>query len=138
MAGYDLEIQGAVPVPLEITLTVCVLPGFFRFDVKRALLEALGTRDLPDGRRGFFHPDNFTFGQAVFLSRVIAAALAVPGVGSIDTGADTLVFKRLRHAPTDENARGVISIQRLEIAQLDNDPSRPENGRLELVMRGGS
>jgi hypothetical protein len=26
----------------------------------------------------------------------------------------------------------------LEIAQLDNDPSRPENGTLDLVMLGGS
>jgi hypothetical protein len=138
LAGYDLEIQGAVPVPLEIKLTVCVRPGFFRFDVEEALLEAFSNRDLPDGRRGFFHPDSFTFGQPVFLSRVIAAALAVPGVATVDTGADALTFKRLRHAPTAESLEGVLKMERLEIAQLDNDPSLPENGRLEFVMQGGS
>jgi hypothetical protein len=25
----------------------------------------------------------------------------------------------------------------MEIAELDNDPSFPENGRLELIVRGG-
>src|SRR6185436_8922019 len=49
MAGYDLEIQASIAVPLEIKLTVCVLPGFQRFDVKKALLDALGSRDLPGG-----------------------------------------------------------------------------------------
>src|SRR6185503_2610476 len=111
----------SIAVPLEIKLTVCVLPGFQRFDVKKALLDALGSRDLPGGGRGFFHPDNFSFGQTVFLSRILAAALAVPGVGAIDTGADNLVFKRLREAAHDESAKGFLRMDRLEIAQLDND-----------------
>ena len=39
-----------------------------------ALLDVFSARDLPDGRRGVFHPDNFTFGQPVYLSRLYAAA----------------------------------------------------------------
>ena len=60
-------------------LEVCVEPGYFRSDVKQALLERLSSRVLPDGQRGFFHPDNFTFGQPVYLSPIFAAAMAVSG-----------------------------------------------------------
>ncbi|MCC5670224.1 hypothetical protein LC653_42150 [Nostoc sp. CHAB 5784] len=37
-------------------------------------------RILSDGKRGVFHPDNFTFGQPVYLSRLYATAQALPGV----------------------------------------------------------
>ncbi len=40
-----------------------------------ALLDALERpRPLPDGRRGLFDPDNFSFGQTVYLSPIYAAA----------------------------------------------------------------
>jgi hypothetical protein len=138
LAGYDLEIEGAIAVPLEIRLTVCTLPGFFRADVKKALLDALSNRNLPGGRRGFFHPDNFTFGQPVFLSQLLAAALAVPGVASIDTSEDHLVFKRLGQVAGTDSADGLLRMERLEIARLDNDPSQPEHGTLDLVLQGGA
>ena len=38
----------------------------------RRCLEVFSRRTLPGGGRGFFHPDNFTFGQPVYLSQVIA------------------------------------------------------------------
>ena len=31
----------------------------------------------------------------------------------------------------------MIAFGRLEIARLDNDPSRPENGKLDFFMEGG-
>ncbi len=34
-------------------------------------------------------------------------------------------------------AAGRIDIGRLEIARLENDPSAPENGRMEFIMEGG-
>ena len=42
-----------------------------------ALLEAF---EQPRRPRGFFHPDNFTFGQPVYLSAIVAAAMGVAGV----------------------------------------------------------
>ena len=41
MAGQDLEVDAPRPVPLEITLRVCVKPDHFRGDVKAALLTSL-------------------------------------------------------------------------------------------------
>ena len=40
---------------------------------------AFSARDLPDGRRGFFHPDNFTFASRSTSAAVVAAAMAVDG-----------------------------------------------------------
>ncbi len=133
LAGHDLEIDGPTPVPLDIALDVCAAPGYFRSDVKLALLETLSSVDLPDGRRGFFHPDNFTFGQPVYLSRIIAAAMSVPGVAWVQPTR----FQRWGHAANNEIANGLLTTGRLEIARLDNDPNRPENGKLELDMQGG-
>jgi hypothetical protein len=56
---------------------------------------------------------------------------------SIDTQPGPLVFQRLGRVASDEIARGAVRMNRLEIAQLDNDPNQPERGRLQLVMQGG-
>ena len=108
-------------------------PGYFTSDVKHGLLEELGSIDLSDGRRGFFHPDNFTFGQRVYLSQIYAAAMEVAGINWVRATR----FQRFGRAPNQELENEVLDTGRTEIARLDNDPSFPENGKLELVMRGG-
>ena len=92
---------------------------------------------MPGGRRGFFHPDNFTFGQPVYLSDVVAAAMRVPGVDWVDPTDHRFVFQRFARPAGDEISTGRISMARLEIARLDNALSLPENGRLEIVLMGG-
>jgi hypothetical protein len=132
-AGYDLEIDPPTYVPLEIRMDVCVAPDHFRADVEEALLTALSNRTLPDRSRGFFHPDNFTFGQALYLSQLYAAVERVEGVDS----ALITTFQRFGRVPDRELEEGRITIDRLEIARLDNDPSFPENGMLQFNMLGG-
>jgi len=139
MAGFDLEVEAPIFVPLDIGFTVHVVPGYFQSDVKELLLQKFSNRDLPGGGRGFFHPDNFTFGQPVFLSRIVAAAMQVPGVLWVDT-TDTPPnhFQRFGEAPHGELEAGRIDMARLEIARLDNDPNEAENGRIAFFMEGGS
>ena len=154
LAGHDIEIDAPLFVPLDIIFTVCVSPGYFQSDVKQALLEVLSNRRLPDGRlgpstsdrhgrrsgRGFFHPDNFTFGQPVYLSKIIATVMDVPGVQWVDvddSGNKANRFQRWGRKANGEIEDGVIEMDRLEIARLDNDPSLRENGRLDFVMEGG-
>jgi predicted phage baseplate assembly protein len=140
LAGYDLQVEPPVFVPLDIAFTVCVSPGYFRSNVERALYDTFSNRVLANGRLGFFHPDNFTFGQPVYLSRIVAVAMAVPGVHWVDTD-DTPPkpnhFQRWGQAPNGETAAGEIDFARLEIARLDNDPNQPENGKIEFFMEGG-
>ena len=79
--GHDLSVQPARYVPLDIKMIVCVRPEYLRGHVKAALLEAFSNRQLPDGHLGFFHPDNLTFGEGVFLSKLVATAAGLPPVG---------------------------------------------------------
>ena len=90
-------------------------------------------RPAPDGRRGFFHPDNFTFGQPVYLSRIYAAAAEVAGVAAVAVKR----FQRWGRPARTEIQDGVLPVGRLEIAELANDPNFQENGRLQISMGGG-
>jgi hypothetical protein len=140
LAGHDLKIDAPRFVPLEIVMTVCVKPGYFQSEVKEALLHRFSNRDLPDGRRGYFHPDNFTFGQPVYLSRIVAETMDLPGVRWVDvddSGGKPNRFRRWGEEAHHEIQEGVIEMARLEIARLDNDPSLPENGKISFIMEGG-
>ena len=117
----------------KIEIDICVAPDHFRGHVEEALLQSLGSGLRADGSTGFFHPDNFSFGQPVVLSRLYAALEAVEGVD----GAEVRRFKRFYRLPAGELRQGYIPIGRREIARLDNDPSRPENGVLRFHMGDG-
>ncbi len=140
LAGEDLDIDTPLFIPLDIEWTVCVEDGYYHSQVKQDLLNLFSNRELPDGKRGFFYPDNFTFGQPVYLSQMIALAMQVPGVKWVDAeDAPGLPnrFRRWGQPSRGEFAKGEITMERLEIARLDNDPSLPENGKLDFFMEGG-
>jgi hypothetical protein len=131
--GHDVVVAPAVRIPLEIEMVVCVKPDYLRGHVKAALLDIFSHRILPDGRRGFFHPDNLTFGEGIALSKLVAIALTVTGVESVSV----TKLQRLFQEPNRELESGILSLGMLEIARLDNDPTFPENGILKLEMAGG-
>lgn len=133
MAGYDLEVDGPRPVPLDIRLHLCVKPGYFRSDVVAAVERVLSARMHSDGSRGLFHPDRFSFGDPVYLSTVVATAQAVEGVASVRVDR----FRRAVNGSNTSLDEGVVRIGRLEIAQLANDPNFRERGRLTLSAGGG-
>ena len=131
--GHDLRVHAPQYVSLDIALQVCVLPDYQRGHVKAALLDVFSNRTLPGGKRGFFHPDNLTFGEGIYLSKLVAAAQAVPGVESVQV----TKLQRQFEARNFELVNGVLPLGPLEIARLDNDPSYPEHGKLTLDMQGG-
>jgi hypothetical protein len=133
MAGYDLEITGPVFVALDLKLFVCVKPASFRSDVKQALNELFSNRLSALGEPQFFHPDRFSFGDALHLSRVVAAASGVDGVASCEVKR----FKRLNKKAAGELKAGVIEVGTMEILRLDNDANFPENGKIEFELEGG-
>lgn len=124
MAGTDLEVDGPTMVALHVKLQVCVLPGHFRSGVGVEVREVVRT---------LFHPDNLSFGTPVYLSAVLAAVHAVPGVQSVQVK----TFERHRVVGSSGIDTGVLSMGRLEIAQLADDPNFPEHGLLELTLGGG-
>jgi len=133
MAGHDIEVDEPQFVALEIAMHVCVAADHFRSDVERELLDVFGNRDLPDGRRGLFHPDNLTFGQPVYLSAIYAAAHQVAGVELVDVH----TFQRLGVPDDAALQSGRIEIGHLEIARLDNDRNFAERGQLTISLGGG-
>jgi predicted phage baseplate assembly protein len=130
--GHDVEVVTATLVPLHITLQVCVRPHFQPAHVKRALLEIFGSGLRPNGDKGFFHPDQLTFGEPIRLSTIVAESQAVPGVASVEVS----TLQRLFSPPNHELEDGLLPLGPLEIAQLDNDPTFPENGVLTIEIGG--
>ncbi|MEU1405965.1 putative baseplate assembly protein [Streptomyces sp. NPDC005728] len=130
--GHDLVVGPARPVPLDIALTVCARPGHQHGQIQADLYRVLGNGRLSGGGLGFFHPDALTFGEPVRLSRLVAAAAAVPGVESVEVTR----LRRLFEQDRGEREDGVLRLGPLEIATCDNDPDRPEQGRLAISLGG--
>jgi hypothetical protein len=131
--GHDLVVKSARRVPLDIEMLVCVLPNYLRGHIKAALLDLFSNRILPDGRKGFFHPDKLTFGEGIFLSQLVAVAQVIEGIESVRITR----LQRFNEPANQEIENGVLPLGPFEIARLDSDPSFPENGQLTLDVRGG-
>jgi len=108
--GHELLICDPRLVPLEVALLVTLEPGQQPLVVQSALNERLSAQRYGTGERGFFHPANFAFGQSVFQSKLVAAAMAVPGVASV-------IVKRFRRTGQAEDS-DEIQLEPLEVAQL--------------------
>ena len=133
MAGVDLAVEPAIIVGLRVGLSVCIQPAYRRTDVASALLQVLVSGQTCNGTPGLLDPSNFSFGQTIYLSPIITAVQGVQGVASVRA----TEFQRVDNPNYDYVATGFINMQRLEIARVDNDPSRPDHGILDLALDGG-
>jgi hypothetical protein len=131
--GHDLSVEPPHLVALEIALNICVASDHFASDVEAALLVVFSSGYDNDGRPGFFHPDRFSFGDPIFLSRIYETAL------SVDGAEDVIVtrFRRWRTPGESGLDKGVLRFGASEIPVLDNDPNYPGRGALTIVTEGG-
>ena len=141
LAGHDLQIITPQYVPLDISLFVCLDKEYYVSDVLTDLYQRFSPTYYNDGQPAFFNPDRFTFGDDIFLSRIIADAMKVEGVrwiGMTDND-NRLVghFRRMDQSDIDYHVDGEIPIEQGEIAQLENDPNFPDRGRLSFQVSGG-
>jgi hypothetical protein len=132
-AGMDLEVRSPRYVPLDVLLQVRVAAEHFRSTVLQRLREVFSAAELPGGGQGFFHPDRFSFGQAVYSSPIVAAAMGIPGV----VQADVKRFQRWGQAAAGELEAGRVRVGPLEIARVDSDAAAPDNGQIVFAMEGG-
>jgi len=131
--GHELKVVKARNVALDIAIHVCLKPGYLRGHIKAALLDLFSNRALSDGRLGFFHPDNLTFGAGVMVSKLVAAAQSVTGVENVIVTR----LQRFNEIQGRELEDGILRLGPQEIARLDNDPNYPENGKIEFDLGGG-
>ncbi len=131
--GYEVVVVPPQYVPLDISIEVTLHPYYCRAHVQPLLIDIFSARKLSGSAKGFFHPDNLKFGDAVYVSALVAAAQAVTGVQEVRVTRLQRLFSGSNH----ELQSGLLPIGPLEVAQMDNDPARPENGRLALDLRGG-
>ncbi len=132
MVGTDLVIVSPAYVPLDIAMNVTVQAGYIPRDVQDALLKAFNNQQWPDGNRGVFYPDNFGFGQPVYLNPLYVAAIALPGVQSVDI----TTFQR-QGIPGTGLSDGVLPMTWQELAILENNPLYPERGLFRLSVTAG-
>jgi hypothetical protein len=133
MMGVDIEVESAKIIGLRIEMEICVASDHFQSDVEEALLHLFITGNQCSGKPGLLNPDNFSFGQTVYASPLVAAAQSVEGVIS----ATLTVFERMDDPSPIGVTQGYLSMGRLEIARCDNDPDRLDHGIFILHMDGG-
>jgi hypothetical protein len=138
LAGYDLEAVDALYVPVELDVELCIKQEFRPDAVIHEVKEALSDEINRGGSRGFFHVDNFSFGDPVVVSKLYQTIMAVPGVES----AEIVRMARFRSARPDKDTfnnlkLGLLPVAADEIVRLDNDRNFRENGVLSVREKGG-
>lgn len=146
LIGEDLEIRPPDLVPLDICLIVCAHPRFWPEDLVVELEDAFSEGYTASGARGFFHPDNWTFGQTLHASQIIARALDVEGVDRAlsigmakwdQAGGPALEVVELDHTTAEPPEALKIETGPNQIIRVANDPSALELGRIEIIVKGG-
>jgi hypothetical protein len=115
-------------VPLDIQVTVVLKPGLRT----ETAYERFFREVLQPGKR-LFDPDDLTFGESVYVSKITALIMDVPGVADVKVD----VFQRWGQPAGDEMATGCLAIGPLEIARLGNDPAAPQHGTFKVRIEEG-
>ncbi|HKP75020.1 MAG TPA: hypothetical protein VJT67_05720, partial [Longimicrobiaceae bacterium] len=115
-------------VGVDAALRVQLGDSALRSAVENALLRAIVT-----GPAALFDPARLTFGEAVWLSQVVAAAAGVAGV----TWVQPLGFQRWSPYPRPAAVHEALPMGAHEVAVLQNDPAARWMGTLTLELRGG-
>lgn len=129
MLGTEVAAVAGTPVGLFIALDACAASGADPERVRAGILRAL--RPGTNERAGLFHSSRMQLDGSLYLSSVIAAAAAVPGVDAVE------VREARRLSEPTGTVRQVITVGPDEVVVLDDDPSVPRRGRLDVTVRGG-
>jgi predicted phage baseplate assembly protein len=133
LIGEDLELRPPRYVPLEIHVQVCVDPAYWCEDVRFILEQEFSDSWTSDGRRGFFHPDEWTFAQALHRSAVAGGIHRVAGIKHVVS----ITMKRFSAPQPGIKGGEVLEIGFDEVVLLANDPSHLERGLIRFDVLGG-
>lgn len=128
MIGSEVFLEDAKPAPVTFTLSIRAKPGFFRSEMKQALADVFSADE-----GGFFEPGRLDFGDDLFASDIIEAAMAVDGVAVACLNR----FKRVGSGWPDRSAQGFIPIADDEYVRCLNVRGEPQKGYFRLIVNGG-
>ena len=133
LIGEDLELRPPRYVPLAMDVIVCAGDAYWREDLRFVLEQGLSGGYTSDGRRGFFHPDEWTFGQALHRSAIEGRVHRVVGVKHLVS----IEMKRF-NAPTPGVPNPeVLEMGFDEVVLVANDPDHFERGFVRFEIQGG-
>lgn len=127
MVGSEVFLETAKSAPITFAFSIRVKKGYFRSELKQAL-DQLFTSD----QGGFFEPGRLGFGEDLFASDLIEAAMTVEGV-------EVACLNRLKRvgAYPDRTAAGVIEIADDEFVLCRNDHTKPSEGTYRITVNAG-
>jgi hypothetical protein len=128
MLGTEVAVVAGTPVGLFLQLTVCPNPTVDADALRGQILAVL--RPGTAARPGLFHPDRMGLGTPVYVSAVVAAVAALPGVDRVEA----TQARRMTDPPSVR--LDVFTVGPGEIPVLDDDPALPARGRLDVVVGG--
>jgi hypothetical protein len=99
--------------------------------VRFAIAKELSDGWTDDGRRGLFHPDNWTFGQPLYESEIAGHLQRVDGVEHIAR----IAISRWNAATPGDGRH--VEVGPSEIIEVHDDPDHVERGFIELELVGG-
>ena len=131
LIGDDIEIREPQFVPLDITVRLCLHPDYWPEDMRFILEQEFSDGFTPDGRKGFFHPDLWTFGQELRASQIIGRVQSVKGAEHVIE----VIMKRWNEVTPGTLDK--IEVRANEIIQVKNDPDHLEEGFIFFDIGGG-
>lgn len=133
LIGEDLELRPPRYVALEIRIAVCADERYWREDLRAILEEEFSDGWTGDGRRGFFHPDEWTFGQDLHRSAIEGRIARIAGIAHVVR----IAMKRFARPEPAPPGQEVLEIGFDEVALLANDPDHLERGLIRFDIQGG-
>jgi hypothetical protein len=134
-AGRDVVVQDPEFRTLDLEITICVEPFAYAGEVTRLVSEALLGRRGARPKKGFFDPDNFTFGTQLQRSALEAVIQDVPGVRAV---LGIRIRSRGRAEFENFDRFTLEDLAPNEVIELENDPAHPERGTLRILTEGGA
>ncbi len=133
-AGRPVFVLDPHYADIDLQITVCVSVDFYAADVLQAVRIALLGKGGVRRQKGFFHPDNFTFGVSLDRSALEATIQAVPGVRAVEN-----MQVRRRGLFDWSNFDDLqLAVGKDEVVRLQDDPLHPDRGTLQLIPDGGA
>ncbi len=133
--GHSVVVRNAVRVVPALGLTVCVNAHVIREQIQNELDQLFSDQVLPNGTLAFFHPDQLTFGEGIYVSQIVAAATRTLGDRIVHI--EVTQLHRRDEGPAYELENGVLALRSQEIVRFDNNANHPEFGILEYKIKGG-